>query len=371
MDKEHWRLLELDVNSYAEATVSLSPAIGQACGEGKAPPTLAMYTHRRPSIVMGRQNDPEVDINYPYCSAHDIIVKRIPTPGTIFGHPGYIMNVLYVPKERVPDSIPDIFAMLNTQLAKAFTEHWGVRARHRPINDLEVEMGGAWKKVGPFGMGFFGPYVCCRLGLTITPIPYAVVEKAMPGPPEKFADKQAKSVSQRVGSMEEALARPVDIREAQGVVLKAISDLFGVDFYRGDLLALEQDYQRELTTRYDTDAWFWANSVSRRFPDRPVGASLHEYIKKIPQGPLVRVRVLKKGGHILDCSLTGWYHGMRPLDAVEIVESRLKMTPSSEEAVLSRIEAAYREGEIQIDRCTPAELQALIFEALERPPVVH
>ena len=75
-----WRLLELDVDTYAEATMSLSPAIARACEEGKVPETLAMYTHRTPSIVMGRQNDPAVDINYSYCLQEGITVKRVPTP---------------------------------------------------------------------------------------------------------------------------------------------------------------------------------------------------------------------------------------------------------------------------------------------------
>jgi len=55
MDKTVWRLLEMDVNSYAEATMSLSPAIARACAEGAVPETLAMFTHRKPSIVIGRQ----------------------------------------------------------------------------------------------------------------------------------------------------------------------------------------------------------------------------------------------------------------------------------------------------------------------------
>ena len=110
MTKAQWRLLELDVDSYAEATMSLSPAIARACEEGTVPETLAMFTHRQPSIVMGRQNDPDVDVKHGYCRDHGIIVKRVPTPGTIFGHPGYVMNVLFIRRERVPEAIPDVFA---------------------------------------------------------------------------------------------------------------------------------------------------------------------------------------------------------------------------------------------------------------------
>ncbi len=152
MSNNRWRLLELDVDSYAEATISLSPAIARTLEEEKVPETLAMYTHRHPSIIMGRQNDPDVDINYDYCQEAGIIVKRIPVPGTIFGHTGYIMNVLHVHRDRIPGAIPDVFATLNKQFAAAFTKEWGVEARHRPINDLEILTDGVWQKVGPFGL---------------------------------------------------------------------------------------------------------------------------------------------------------------------------------------------------------------------------
>lgn len=369
MDKTGWRLLELDVNSYAEATMSLSPAIARACGEGKAAETLAMYIHRKPSIVMGRQNDPEVDVNYEYCSNNGIIVKRAPTPGTIFGHPGYVMNALYIQRERVPGSIPEVFAMINRKLASAFTKRWGLKARHRPINDLEVKMGDVWKKVGPFGISFFGPCICCRTGLTITPIPYDVVQTALPGPAEKFSDKKEKSVSERVGSLEEVLGRRVEIDETKEVIRDAYSELFRIDLSPGTLSEIEREYERELLDRYGTDSWFWANSIHKRFPDIPEDASLYEHLEKIPQGPLIRARVLKKGPELLDCSLTGWYHGVRPLDALERVESYLKGIPCREEEILTQIEKAYEEGNIEIDQCVPHHLQQVILQALDVSPI--
>ena len=361
------RLLELDVDSYAEATMSLSPAIAKACEEGKAPETLAMFTHRKPSIVMGRQNDPEVDLNYGYCLEEGIIVKRVPTPGTIFGHPGYVMNALYIKRERAPEAIPDVFAMMNNQLASAFSSRWGLMARHRPINDLEVQTDGIWKKIGPFSISFFGPFICCRMGLTITPIPYETVEAAVPGPPEKFSDKKAKSVSARVGSLEEALGHPVEVEEVKEVIRKSISELFQVEIYSGTLSEEEKQYEQELRDLYDNETWFWGNSMQKRFPFIPEGGSIYEHTEKISQGPLIRVRILKKDDKILDCSLTGWYHGVRPLDALERIESVLKEIPCNQESVLSHIEKAYKDGEIEIDQSTPEQFKDLIFKALQKP----
>ena len=201
------------------------------------------------------------------------------------------------------------------------------------------------------------------MGLTITPIPFDIVEAAMPGPSEKFSDKKAKSVSARVGSLTEALGHEVGIDEVKEVVKKAISGLFQIDFAMGSLSDSEKEYEGQFLKLYDNETWFWANSVSKHFPKTPAGASLHEHIQKISQGPLIRARVLKAANRMIDCSLTGWYHGVKPLDALERIESYLKDIPLDEEAVLSRCEKAYQEGNLEIDQCSPADLQQIIIKS--------
>lgn len=364
MHRNKWRLLEVEVDSYAEGTIGLSPAIARALEEEQVPETFAMFSHRYPSIVMGRQNDPDVDINYAYCEREGITVKRIPLPGTIFGHTGYIMNVLYIHRDRIQGAIPDVFAAINLQFAAAFNKVWGLEARHRPINDLEVLTDGVWQKVGPFGLTIFGSFICCRMGLTITPIPYHIAEAAMPGPPEKFSDKTEKSVSTRVGSLESALGRKLELDEVKKVVKNAISELFQIEWVEGKVSEIEKKYERELLKRYDNKNWFWANSVARRFPDIPEGAVINEHVHKIPNGPLIRARVLRNETAFLDCSLTGWYHGVKPADALERIEPYLKNLPLDEKKILACIEKAYSEENIEIDQCSPSDLQRVIMQAL-------
>jgi len=175
------------------------------------------------------------------------------------------MNVLYIQKERVPGTIAEVFALMNRQLAAAFSKKWGLKARHRPINDLEVNTHGGWKKIGPFSISFFGPCICCRMGLTISPIAYDVVEMALPGPAEKYSDKEAKSVSERIGSLEQALSQRIEIDEVKEVVKGAHCEFFRIELAPGDLSEIEKHYEGELSNRYDNEAWFWANSVAKRF----------------------------------------------------------------------------------------------------------
>ncbi len=167
-----------------------------------------------------------------------------------------------------------------------------------------------------------------------------------------------------MGSLEKSLGRKVEIAEAKEIIRDAIADLFDIQFESAELSATERQYERELLERYDNEEWFWANSIPKRFPDIPPGASIAEHALKIPNGPLVRARVLKTDDAFLDCSLTGWYHGVRPIDALEKVEARLKDLPLDGQAVLAAIEKAYQEEQLEIDQCAPEDLQKVIMQAL-------
>jgi hypothetical protein len=96
----------------------------------------------------------------------------------------------------------------------------------------------------------------------------------------------------------------------------------------------------------------------------PQGASLYERAEKIPNGPLIRARVLKTDTRLLDCSLTGWYHGVRPLDALEKIESGLKDIPLDESVILARVEKAFQKDNIEIDQCPPADLVKVIMKSV-------
>jgi lipoate-protein ligase A len=366
MREKKWRFLDLYVDSYADATMCISPAIAQAKSERAVPNSLAIYTHRKASLVMGRQNDPDVDIDYQFCKKNSIIVKRVPTPGTIYGHTGYLMSALYLDKTLVPPNIPDIFATINNNLSLTFNRVWGVNCRHRPINDLEIEIEGVWKKVGPFSISFFGDSICIRLGLTISSFPLEIAEKAITPPHEKFIDKAAQSISQRIGFLEDALGRKVALTEVKEVISKAMEDLFEVEFALGQLTEKEIGYDQEFIKKYDNDDWFFANTVRKRFGPIPEDVGFGEFVQKIPNGPLIRARVLRKEDKILDVSFTGWFQGLNLLDGAERIEEALKNSPFDEREILKRLHDVYRKLNLQIGNAFPKDFQFTLMEAGKR-----
>ena len=74
--------------------------------------------------------------------------------------------------------------------------------------------------------------------------------------------------------------------------------------------------------------------------------------------------MLKTDTRLLDCSLTGWYHGVRPLDALEKIESSLKESALEEKEILARVARAFQAEKIEIDQCPPADLVKVIMKSV-------
>jgi lipoate-protein ligase A len=324
-----WRLLDLPTDSYAESTMALSPALMKARKEGLVPDTVAVFSFRHPSVVMGYYISPDFDVDLEFCRDNAIVVKRIPTQGLIFGHQGYILMGLYVHRQFLPADMGEAFRKLNEGVARGIENKWGIRARHRPLNDLEIEVGGKWKKIGPHSLAFEGEIAVQRVGLTITPMPMDLVQKALIPPPEKFADKEAKSIAERVGSLEEGLGRAVSIPEAKAMAIRALEETFEVTLEPGQTTEAEKEFRQSYRQMYDNDEWFFQKSTRRRFAQLPPRAKVSQFVYKVSGGPILRVNLAVLEDHVLDILITG---NMMPSrrEIPEEIEQALRSAPATE-----------------------------------------
>jgi lipoate---protein ligase len=339
---ETWRFLDLPCHSYAESTMALAPALVRARKENLVADTAAIFSFSGPSLVMGYYISPDEDLDLPFCRDHGIVVKRIPTQGLIFGHEGYILTGLYVHRRFLPEVMTDGYRKLNEGVARELKRRWGLRARHRPLNDLEIEIEGQWKKIGPQALTFDGDIAIQRLGLTVKPLPIDLVEKAITPPPEKFADKAAKSVAERVGSLEEALGRLVPLNEAKAVMQQALEETFGITLVPGTLTESEQGFEKGYREAYDNEQWFYAKSVRRHFSHLPAGSRVSQFVYKVSGGPLIRIHLSLLDGRINEILFTG---NMQPArrEAPEEMEAALHQTPATEDSVSRVLRTVWQE----------------------------
>lgn len=358
-----WRLLDLPTDSYAESTMALSPALMRARKEGLVRDTVAVFSFRRPSVVMGYYISPDDDVDLSFCRRQGIAVKRIPTQGLIFGHQGYILTGLYVHRRFLPEEMSAAFRQVNEGIVRRIEKEWGLRARHRPLNDLEIEVEGRWKKIGPHSLAFEGEVAVERVGLTVTPMPMDIVERALIPPPEKFVDKDAKSIGERVGSLQEGLGRSVSLPETKEMVIRALEETFEADLIPGEITESEEEFRRSFSDMYDNDQWFFAKSTRKLFANLPRGARVSQFIHKVAGGPLIRVNLCTHQGRIYEILFTG---NMQPSrrEMPEEIEDALRSAQAQEGEVENLIYKEWQEKKMVIAGARAEDFIAAVLGAL-------
>jgi hypothetical protein len=257
----------------------------------------------------------------------------------------------------------EAFRKVDEGIAGRIEKEWGLRARHRPLNDLEIEIGGKWKKIGPHSLSFDGEIAVERVGLTITPMPMDLVEGALVPPPEKFADKEAKSISERVGSLEEGMGRPVSLSEAKGMMIRALEETFGVSLKPGEITESEREFQRSFSRMYDNDEWFFQKSTGIRFSQLPPGARVSQFVYKVSGGPMIRVNLGIHEDRICEILFTG---NMQPSrrEMPEEIEQALRNAPARQVDVEGTIRKVWEEKKVVVAGARVEDFIAAVSGAL-------
>jgi lipoate-protein ligase A len=365
MPESQWRLLDLKLTSYARATI-LASVLTRMRTEGRMPNTFALATFEKPSTCLFYYNDPDKELDLNFCRDNDIEVGRRDTGGSPYwADPGTLIFFLWFDRKDVPgfpQTIPEAYRFLIGTASEALTERYGIPAVYRPLNDLEVQ----GKKLSGHTMMFFGD-VCRWGGGPQILIPRLdLMTKALRPPPEKFADKEAKSVQERVTNLETLWGRVPSFEEVKQTYISALEKAFEVKFEHGDLTPEERRLIDEQTTQGLSTDWIMAMSEERKFGDQTM-VRFHrgEHLEKVPQGPMIRAVVLMNEGVIENISLTGSIHCM-PVEVIEEMETSLKGTKAAEAGVAERVRSIFQRPQVQIANSSPDDFVRVIMRAVEK-----
>ena len=137
-----WRLI-VDNNSYADFSVSVSPAVEKALVNGESPPTIYLNIFDRDSITIGVNEDPEQVLDLDFCRSNDIdFRRRVNGGGAIYTGTGSAFMVYFIPTTHpdVPETTAEAFPKILTAFAETLSKQFGfAAAEYRPLNDVQVE----------------------------------------------------------------------------------------------------------------------------------------------------------------------------------------------------------------------------------------
>jgi lipoate-protein ligase A len=363
---EEWRFLEVDWITYAETAI-YRPVLMRAVSEGIVPDTVSFCTFPKPSLVLNYFNDPDKEINLDFCKQRGIPVYRvIASGGPIFGDTGYSFTFLHIRTDnpKLPPDAPRMFEKTLTGVAAGISEYFNIECRFRPLNDLEVKSDdGIWRKIGPSSCFYEEKAIQMGSGMQTKEPDVDLIAGAIHAPPEKFVDKQAKTVRERITYLEKAVGRKIDLEEIKRIYRDQIGKVFEVRLYSGELTEREKGYYKEMEREYTSDEFLMERS-ERRFGPLPSDVTRKMIQFKVPEGPFVRIVTYLRQDRIMHILISGMIHAspLRPTSPIHEIEKALKGQPVNEELFESKIKEILTRPNFNFAKVSPEFLANKIYE---------
>lgn len=279
MTKSIWRLLDTGVRNAAE-NIALNRALLEARQSDEAPNTLR-FLQFEPSALLGFHQSAEQELNLDYCNANGIAVqRRITGGGAIYMDQTQLGWELYLSKQTLGSADMQAISKRICEAAARAIASFGLDARYRPRNDIEV--GG--RKISGTGGAFDGDALMFQ-GTLLIRFDVEKMLRVLRIPAEKLSDKAIASARERVGNLYDLLGRELPLDEVKTVMTSTFADEFGVEFEAQPLNDAER--RRFNTALAEIETRDWVDMVTRPRVEQP----LREGAKKFAGG-LLRAAVL-------------------------------------------------------------------------------
>ena len=362
MTDQPWRLI-VDENSYADFSVSVSPAVERAVVEGASPPTVYLNIFDSDSITIGMNEDPEQALDLDFCRENGIIFRRRPNGGgPIYAGAGSAFLVYFLPTSHaeVPETTTEAFPKILTAFAETLAERYGFPAEYRPLNDVQVE----GRKLVPTSLKIENGVMTFRIVINVKPIDTELAGKAMPMAPEKVKDKVLKDMTSRFTCLEREAGRELDAADLEEMSRAAVTHAFGVtDLVVGAVTDVERAYADEFRKQYESDDWLFAKSEATRFGKLVRAGDTIGRGRFKAVGGLIWATLVLRDGAVLHAIVNGDWHP-RPLDSVGWLEESLICAAANPAAIRDRVETFLANDNVEFAGVTADDLCAALDIAL-------
>lgn len=349
---QSWRAIDTGVRRAAE-NFALNRALLESRKRGDSPNTLR-FLQFRPSALLGYHQSAEQELDLDFCAAAGIEVqRRITGGGAIYMDEGQIGWELYVTKTDIGSADMGTIARRICGAAARGLSSFGVDARFRPRNDIEV--GG--RKISGTGGAFDGEALLYQ-GTVLVEFDVARMVRCLRIPSAKIADKAITDARERVVTLRDLLGFAPPLVEVRSHLQEAFAREFEVDFVSGELLAGERRLCDEALAEIDTPDWI--DLVRKPRTDLPI----REAVRKFPGGMLrVAIAYDRPGERIRQIWFTGDFF-ISPRRSIADLEAALKDAPVADARL--RIDAFFASTAVDMLALKAEDFAVIIDAALAR-----
>ncbi len=249
---EVWRYIDFDLVD-PPTSGALAEAMLIARSEGKCPDTLFLYRRKPPAVSIGYFQAVKNTVDLEACRELGIEVsRRITGGGAIYSDENGIIYSIVVSEDnpKIPKNILESYEVLCRGLVEAL-KMLGLEAVFQPVNDVLV---GGRKISGSSQTRRRG--VVLHHGTLLVKADIETMKRVLKIPQEKLSDKEAKSLEERVTSLEQILGRSLSMEEVKEAVKRGFEKALGIKLKEGELTLYEKELvKRLIKEKYSRDEW--------------------------------------------------------------------------------------------------------------------
>ncbi|MEA2070480.1 MAG: lipoate--protein ligase [Asgard group archaeon] len=363
-----WRLLQLNELPPIE-TQTIYHSVAKAMAEDPTiPSTLIICWPEKPLVCVGYHQIIEDEIDVSYCKEKNLpIVRRCLGGGAVYLDKGQLFYqiIARVENKTIPKKVEKFYKKILEAPVETYRKI-GINANYIPINDIEYKD----KKISGNGAAVVdGERILT--GNIIFDFNFDEMVRILKVPNEKFRDKVAKSLSERMGTITQFL----DIVPSREKVSNLLKQEFGkslnTKFIESEKLTeKEKDIQFELLEEYTSSEWLHMPIHRKKdlIADRKIKISgktqLYEAVHKTPGG-LLRVYLEIENNAIKDIIISGDF-SIDPMNAVTTIENALIGKEVDQKIILKTINKTFQKHHIDTPGINPKDIAKAITLACKK-----
>ena len=262
--RRQWRLIDSGIRRAAEH-LALNRALLESRKQGGAAAISTLrFLQFRPSALLGFHQSAEQELNLDYCAGRGIdIQRRITGGGAIYMDETQLGWELYLHKSELGTADMTAIARRICDVAAGAIASFGVDARFRPRNDIEV----AGKKISGTGGAFDGDALLYQ-GTLLVEFDVAEMLRILRIPGEKISGKAIADARERVVNLADLLGHVPPLAEVKARLQQAFAEEFGVDLQPGMVSDAENNLFARALAEIDTPQWI--HLVNKPVSDLPI-----------------------------------------------------------------------------------------------------
>jgi len=370
---EKWRLLKLGGIDPIETQI-MYEAVATARERESVSDTIIFCWPKVPLVCIGYHQEVQREIDYDFCQKNNIpVVRRILGGGAVYLDSGQLFYQIIASEDnpKVPNTIDKLFAKLLQAPILTYQEI-GIPVEYKPINDIQIQ----GRKISGNGVGKVAK-VNILTGNLIINFNYEQMVKILKVPSEKFRDKVASSLKERVTTIFREIGNEIDKNYLMELLKKNFEKTLTIELQEDQLIEEETIILNNLRQKYLSREWLFQTSLRHsKLMQKSQVLSETDRMVKIATGVYICESVFKSEGGVIRATMEILDNKIRdilisgdfeffPKERLVELEKEITGLELNETTLTNKIEQFYKIYDIQAPGTLPQDFTRAILLAAQ------